>query len=383
MKKKVKILRIVSSLNPKYGGPAKAIIDSSLMLVRQGFEVDILTSDNHNSKFIKSKEINIINKGPGIGNYCFNLKLFFWLFKNRAKYEKFIIHGIWEFNTFIARLLLKDNFYVFTHGQLDPFFKKQTFKKMKKLVYWKLLEKKNLSYSKSLLLTSLNEKKLLDKTYVDTTNLKKTVVRYGLNKPNFNINNCKKKFYKKFPYLVNKEFYLYLGRFHEKKGCEILIKAIKKIVKHKKNIYVLMAGPESKYKNKMKNLSNSLGLEENILWSDIILNDLKWGAISASKAMVLSSHGENFGVSLVESLSCHRPVITTKKVNIFNEIRNSKAGFISNDNLISFFKTLRKFDNLKRKKIRQMNMNSFKCFTKYFDLSEYKNSLAEILLMNK
>ena len=48
MKKTVKVLRIVSSLNPKYGGPAKTIIDSSLMLVRQGLKVDILTSDIQN-----------------------------------------------------------------------------------------------------------------------------------------------------------------------------------------------------------------------------------------------------------------------------------------------------------------------------------------------
>ena len=162
--------------------------------------------------------------------------------------------------------------------------------------------------------------------------------------------------------------------------CEILIKSVKKMRENKKNIYVLMAGPESAYKNKMKNLSKSLNLEENIFWSDIILNDLKWGAISASKAMVLSSYGENFGVSLVESLSCYRPVITTKKVNIYNEIKTSNAGFISNDNVNSFFNSLRKFDNLKIKKRKKMNMNSFKCFTKYFDLSEYKNSLTETLL---
>ena len=82
MKKKIKILRIVSSLDPKYGGPAKTIIDSSVVLSKQGFKVDILTSDNENSIFFKSKKINIINKGPGLGNYCFNLKLFFWLLKN-------------------------------------------------------------------------------------------------------------------------------------------------------------------------------------------------------------------------------------------------------------------------------------------------------------
>tara|TARA_B100001094_G_C17855093_1_gene634584 strand:- start:22 stop:186 length:165 start_codon:yes stop_codon:yes gene_type:complete len=46
MKKKIRILRIISSLNPKYGGPSKTIIDSSLNLIREGFDVDILTHDS-------------------------------------------------------------------------------------------------------------------------------------------------------------------------------------------------------------------------------------------------------------------------------------------------------------------------------------------------
>ena len=51
MIKKIKILRIISSINPKYGGPSKTIIDSSIALSKQGFKVDILTSDPVNSNF--------------------------------------------------------------------------------------------------------------------------------------------------------------------------------------------------------------------------------------------------------------------------------------------------------------------------------------------
>ena len=65
----------------------------------------------------------------------------------------------------------------------------------------------------------------------------------------------------------------------------------------------------------------------------MLLDDLKWGSILASKAMVLASHGENFGVSLVESLSLGKPVLTTNKVNIHKEILRDKAGFISKDNV--------------------------------------------------
>lgn len=379
MKKKIRILRIISSLDPKYGGPSKTIIDSSEILKKQGFKIDILTSDRKDSNFFKSKKINIINKGPAIGNYRLNFKLFFWLLKNRKNYDQFIIHGIWEFNTLIARILLKKSYYVFTHGQLDPFFKSQYIKKIKKQIYWILFEKKNLLNSKSLLLTSEKEKKLLSNTYVNTKNIRMSVIKYGIKKPEFNRKESIKEFYSKFPKLKNKKFLLYLGRFHKKKGCEILIRSIKKMTENKKNVYILMAGPDNDYKVKLKKMANKLHLNNNIFWSNMILGNLKWGAITASKGMVLSSHGENFGVSLVESLSCSRPILTTNKVNIYKEILKSKAGYVSKNNISSFYLILKKFYSLSMINIRKLNLNSQKCFKKNFDLQSKKESFGNFL----
>jgi len=169
-------------------------------------------------------------------------------------------------------------------------------------------------------LTSEGEKKSLKHTFVNTNGIRKTIVRYGINQPKFNKNKALRYFYKKFPNLKNKRFLLFLGRFHEKKGCDILIEAIKKLSDQNINIKVLLAGPNSNYKKKLMDLSDNYGLKNNIFWSDIILDNLKWGAISASIGMVLPSHGENFGVALVESLSCSKPVLTTNKVNIYKEI---------------------------------------------------------------
>ena len=45
MKPKFKVLRIIGSIDPKFGGPVMGIIDSSLTLIKQGFEVHILTAD--------------------------------------------------------------------------------------------------------------------------------------------------------------------------------------------------------------------------------------------------------------------------------------------------------------------------------------------------
>ena len=329
--------------------------------------------------FFKSKNIKIFNLGPAVGDFGFNIKLLFWLNKNKKKYDKFIIHGLWHFNTLLARLIIKKNYYVFTHGQLDPFFSTQFLKKIKKKIYWYFVERKNLLKAESILLTSENEKKSLTKTYVDTIGINKKVVDYGILYPKIDLNISKKLFFKKFSYLKNKEFFLYLGRFHQKKGCEILIKSIKKIIDKNINIKVLMVGPSNEYRKNLIKLSNSLNLKDTIFWSDHLSYNLKWGAILNSQAMLLSSHGENFGVSLVESLSMGRPVITTNKVNICRYIENANAGLVARNNINSFSTEIEKFLLMKNKFKKKMRINSFKCFNKYFNLRYNQKKFISIL----
>ena len=45
MKNRLKILRIVTSLDPKFGGPSRGILESSRQLYQSGFQVDIVTCD--------------------------------------------------------------------------------------------------------------------------------------------------------------------------------------------------------------------------------------------------------------------------------------------------------------------------------------------------
>ena len=374
--KKNKILRIIHTLDPALGGPSNAILDHSKALVKSGYSVDILTSDKNNklNTINKNKQIRIINKGPCFNNYGINIKLILWLYKNKNKYEYFIIHEIWRIYPLLARIFLK-NYVVFIHGQLDPFFKKNLLKKIKKQFYWFFIEKQNLIKSNSILLTSENEKKLLKNTYVSTNGIKKKVVNYGIFKKKIEKNKISNAFYKKFKFFKNKKFYLFLGRFHEKKGCEIIIDTIYKLNKNF-NGFVLMAGPinGTAYEKKIFDLIKKRRLEKKIIISDIITGDIKWGAIYNSKAMILPSNGENFGVSLIESLSFSKPVLTTNKVNIYNEIKKYKAGLISNNSTNSFKKIFFEFDNYNVKKLNQMSLNAKNCFNDKFNLDYNKNN---------
>lgn len=379
-KKKAKVLRIISSLDPKFGGPSRATIDSTLDLVKKGFSVDIVTHDIKNQIFFKTNKFKIINLGPALTNYKFNLKFLFWLYKNKKKYDYFIIHGIWEFNTLIARFLLNGEYYIFTHGQLDPFFKFNFFKKIKKQIYWYLFEYNNLKKAKKILLTSEGEKINLKKTFVKTENLKTHVLNYGIYKKKINTNKLIKKFNMKFSKFNKRNYYLFLGRFHKKKGCEIIIETYN-LYRDKIKTPAIFIGPFSnnKYEIYLKNLIKKYKLEKKIFLYNALYDELKWAAIYFSKAMLLASHGENFGVSIVESLSMGRPVITTNKVNIFKKIKQSNAGLISSNDVKSFSRKLLEFENLNKNDLKKLSLNAKLCFNKYFELSKVKNSLVNLL----
>ena len=377
-KKKIKILRIIQTLDKEYGGISNYILDNSVALAGCGFEVDILTYDNKKS-YLYKKKVKVINKGPGYGNFTFSLNLLFWLIKNKKKYDLFIIEGIWHFSTLIARFFLKNRYFVFLHGSLQAYFQTEFFKCLKKKIYWALIEKKNLLNSKSILLTNSIEKNQLKKTYVNTSNIKKNIVGIGISSPKFNKKIALDKFYKKFPQLKNKNFLLFLGRFHQKKGCDTLIEALKKISRKKTKVNILMAGPENEYKKIMKKFSQINGLDNNIFWSDTLDGDLKWGAIVASQGMVLPSNGENFGIALAESLSCSRPVLTTYKVNIYKEIIENRAGLISQNNTNSFANILLKFNKFNKQKIKKYSENSLKCFNDNFNIDYKINDFAKLL----
>ena len=122
MKNNIRLLRIISTLDPRYGGPSRSIVDSSLSLASKGIEVDIVTNDPPESKFYKGNKINVINTGSKFFSKSFNPFLFFWVLKNKKKYSDYIIHGIWELNTLIAKILLKKKILCFYTWSIRSLF---------------------------------------------------------------------------------------------------------------------------------------------------------------------------------------------------------------------------------------------------------------------
>ena len=96
----------------------------------------------------------------------------------------------------------------------------------------------------------------------------------------------------------------------------------------------------------------------------MLTGDAKWGALYGAEAFALTSHQENFGIAVVEALSCGTPVLISNQVNIWREIKEDNAGFVGDDTLSGAEQVLWRWesrlpeDNMKMKRGAQLSYGS-------------------------
>ena len=360
----IKILHVVTTCDPKTGGPIEGIKQFYFWYKKFDIESLLVTLDNPNEKFLKDKRLpKTIALGPKYLNYSYSFKLKKWLKNNAKKFDAIIVHGLWQYNSFcVWRVAKKYNipYYIFPHGMLDPWFKKfYPLKHFKKLIYWILIHKQILKDAKAVLFTTRLEKVLARKTF-PFYNVNEKLIGYGISGNIYKFNNDKNLFLKKFPNLKKKRIILYLGRVHEKKGIDDLIIAFKSLIKLDASLHLVISGPSvDNYKDYLFDYCKKNFLLNSVTFTGPLFNKIKWDAYNSSKYYCLPSHQENFGITLAEALSCKIPVITTFNVNIWKEIKSVNAGFITKDNSNDIQKFLKKAIKLNNKEYNKLKKKFF------------------------
>jgi glycosyltransferase involved in cell wall biosynthesis len=154
-------------------------------------------------------------------------------------------------------------------------------------------------------------------------------------------------FYSMLPELRGRPYLLFLGRIHEKKGCDLLLRAFARTAASHPEADLVIAGPDQAgLKLRLQRMAEKLGIASRVHWPGMIGGDIKWGALRASDAFVLPSHQENFGVAVIESLAVGRPVLISNQVNIWPDIEADGVGLVEEDTLEGTERLLRRWFNL-------------------------------------
>lgn len=141
-----------------------------------------------------------------------------------------------------------------------------------------------------------------------------------------------------------------------------------------------MAGPDQEgTRAQLEQLAQRLGITDRIYWPGPLFGDAKWSAFCAADAFVLPSHQENFGIAVVEAMSCGTPVLISNKVNIWREIEQDGAGLTADDTVSAFADLLGRWIKMSNEDRKTIGDTGRKCFIERFEIGRAAQNLIDVL----
>ena len=378
------VLHVIGSLSPKEGGPPEVTRQLARSYVDGGDQMEVVCQDPPGSAFLDDMPCPVHALGQRwIGQYGFSPRLFAWLRKNILRFDAVVMQGIWTFPGVAVRLVSRKTgvpYGVFPHGALDPWFnKKYPLKHLKKRIYWPI-QYPVLRDARAVFFTSLSELELA-KTSFSPHEWNAVIFPNGIYEPANDPAETIEALHGMYPSLRNRRYFLYLGRIHAKKGCDLLLKAFARIAETEPDLDLMMAGPDRQgYEADLRQLATELGIGDRIVWPGMIAGDLKWGALRAAEAFILPSHQENFGVSVVESLSACRPVLISNQVNIWPEIRDAQVGLVDDDTVEGTERLMRQWLALPQAEREAMSRRTYPFFLSHYSMKNGAKAINQVFV---
>ena len=389
------ILHIIASANLADGGPIEGAVQMAEGFARRGHRQDLMTLDDPSAPFLQGAPGRVLALGLGADDAAspwlrlqrrlgLSPKAAPWLRSHISQYDVVIVSGLWNYSTVVARHSLsraRTPFVVFTHGMLDPWFKRRyPIKSTVKQLIWPFNEAVLLRRAARVLFTC-EEERLLAASSFWPYRAKEHVVGFGAAEPPGDPELQSRLFARALPALQSRRYLLFLSRIHEKKGCDILIEAFAGVAREAPDLDLVIAGPDQRgLQSRLQERAAALGLATRIHWPGMITGDLKWGAFRGCEAFVLPSHQENFGVVLAEAMACGKPVLTTRKVNIWREIEADGAGVIGSDDVPGVLESLRRFIQMSPQARATMGLRARQCFVRRYQFDSFVDGLERLLL---
>ena len=381
MSSPLKILQMVHTLDPSVGGVATAVLALSRGLAQRGHRIDVVVLDDPSAAWIKNIGLNLHALGSGATSYRYSRSLSPWLQQRGGDYDRVIVNGLWQYLSFAAWRRYASSsvpYYVFSHRMLDPWFKR-TFplKHLKKWLYWPWAEYRVLRDAAAVIFTS-EEERLQARQSFWLYRCREKVSPLGVEDSSVSP-NAKSDFLSRYPQLQNTRSYLFLGRLHPKKGCDILLEAFAKL-NSREPASLILAGPDQiGWESDLRRQVARLNLTDRVVFTGMLRGAMKQGALANADAFVLPSHQENFGISVVEALAASVPVLISNRVNIWREIEADRAGYIESDDLAGTTRLLQRWIDTPPAERDAIRLNARNCFERRYEINRAVDSLLQIL----
>jgi len=201
------------------------------------------------------------------------------------------------------------------HGSVLPFFQKEKMKEIFDKVWgFDILH----DASKVFALTEVEKEQYL-KIGIKQEDIE--IVPLGINLEDYTDFPEKGKFKSRLNIDENDKLILFLGRIHEIKGLDLLIKSFNQISND--NIKLAIVGGDYGFKGEVEKLINEFDLNEKVIFPGVLTGSDKIEALIDCDIFVMPSRYESFTTSGLEAMACSKPLILTKNNHIHTWVKDS------------------------------------------------------------
>jgi glycosyltransferase involved in cell wall biosynthesis len=309
----------------------------SAALAARGHRVDIFTTDQDGGgRLDVPTDVPIVRRGVTIRYFRsgirrlwpLSLPLCRALSRDIPRFDLVHIHSLYLSHGAIAGHYCRKfgvPYIVRPHGTLDPFLREQH--RLRKAIYEALIERRNMEHSAAIHFTAEEERRLALR-YIGKS--RSFVVPLGIYPEEYKTLPPRGTFRRQFPDVGARRIVLHLGRIHFKKGLDVLVDAFSLLAATRDDVQLVLAGPDDDgYGNQIRRRIESHGLSARVTFTGMLHGEIKLAALADADVFALPSYTENFGISVVEAMACGLPIVISKNVNIWREIKSAEAGLVT------------------------------------------------------
>jgi glycosyltransferase involved in cell wall biosynthesis len=387
----LRLLHVLQSVDPAFGGPIEGVRQLAVAHRKYQHSLEIISNDPPGAAHLSFPGVPVYPlRLTWWDRYLFPFSLFHWLRAHACLYDAVIINGIWCWHIFAVRLALlgrRTPYFVFTHGMLDPWFRRRyPLKHLKKWLVWPWAIYPVLCHADAVFFTCEQEKILARQSFW-LYDCNEVVVAYGTAGIPSLSTDYAGPFLQRHPQIGDRRRLLFFGRVHPKKGPDLLLHALADLKEeglwNPATTVLVMAGPATgAYAEQLRALARKRGISDSVVWTGMLTGDDKWGALQCAEAFVLPSHQENFGIAVTEALSCSTPVLITHAVNIAPEIAADGAGFVEADTLPGTRTLLMRWLQLAPQARAALRPRARQCFENRYCMDNFSSSITREIYLS-
>ena len=250
-----------------------------------------------------------------------------WRFSKLVGEADFItLHSLYSFPVLAGYLLARIHrkpYGIWPHGVLAPFQRQISVRK--KWVYNTLFANRILANASVIFYSAEGEREEAAALGFRTPSV---IVPDGFNADEFAALPPRGRFREHFMNGHTGPMVLFLARLHAKKGLDLLIKAMQRVIAERPDTRLAIVGPwdPDSFRKQVLQWIKESGIESHTVLPGVAGPEMRLEAFADADVYVLPSYAENFGFSVFEAMACGVPVVVSETLNYAAQLSQSGAG---------------------------------------------------------